>query len=159
MNVMGAALSGHFKARVEQAAADPAVKGVVVTSGKSSFLAGADLKEIGAGMNWGDRSKGEIAEAVLSFSSDLRRLETCGKPFACAVNGTALGAGFEIALACHYRVVADDPKILLGLPEANVGLLAGGGRDPAGDPLDRHPGRGAPAAARQDDLTAGSFRL
>jgi 3-hydroxyacyl-CoA dehydrogenase/enoyl-CoA hydratase/3-hydroxybutyryl-CoA epimerase len=127
MNVMGAELSGHFKARVEQAAADPAVKGVVVTSGKSSFFAGADLKEIGAGMNWGDRSKGEIAEAVLSFSFDLRRLETCGKPFACAVNGTALGAGFEIALACHYRVVADDPKILLGLPEANVGLLAAGG--------------------------------
>ncbi len=127
MNVMGAELNGFFDARVAQAAADPAVKGVVITSGKASFLAGADLKEMGRGMNWGERSKGEIAEAVLSFSLQLRRLETCGKPFACAINGTALGAGFEIALACHYRVVADDPKILLGLPEANVGLLAGGG--------------------------------
>ena len=51
----------------------------------------------------------------------LRRLETCGKPVAAAINGTALGGGFEICLASHYRVVADDPKIQLGLPESKVG--------------------------------------
>jgi 3-hydroxyacyl-CoA dehydrogenase/enoyl-CoA hydratase/3-hydroxybutyryl-CoA epimerase len=57
----------------------------------------------------------------------LRKLETCGKPVAAAINGTALGGGFEICLASHYRVVADDPKIQLGLPEAKVGVMPGGG--------------------------------
>jgi 3-hydroxyacyl-CoA dehydrogenase/enoyl-CoA hydratase/3-hydroxybutyryl-CoA epimerase len=127
MNVMGAEASGELTAYVEQIAADTAVKGVILTSGKSSFLAGADLKEIDRGYDWSGRSKGEIAEELMGLSKLLRRLETTGKPFVCAINGTALGAGFEIALACHYRVVADDPKILLGLPEANVGLLPGAG--------------------------------
>ena len=57
----------------------------------------------------------------------LRDLETCGKPVACAVNGLALGGGLEVALACHYRVVADNPKIKLGLPEVLVGLMPGAG--------------------------------
>ncbi|HBC53871.1 MAG TPA: hypothetical protein DCZ06_06360, partial [Alphaproteobacteria bacterium] len=52
---------------------------------------------------------------------------TCGKPVAAAINGTALGGGLEICLACHYRVAADNPKAQIGLPEANVGLLPGGG--------------------------------
>ena len=57
----------------------------------------------------------------------LRRLETCGKPVACAINGTALGGGFEIALACHYRVSADGEGIKIGQPEVQVGLCPGAG--------------------------------
>ena len=57
----------------------------------------------------------------------LRKLETCGKPVACAINGTALGGGFEIALACHYRVAADSEDIKIGQPEVQVGLLPGAG--------------------------------
>ncbi|NIO42164.1 MAG: hypothetical protein GTO41_19615, partial [Burkholderiales bacterium] len=61
------------------------------------------------------------------FSRVLRRLETCGKPVAVAINGSALGGGLELALACHYRVVADDEEIKLGLPEVTLGLIPGAG--------------------------------
>jgi enoyl-CoA hydratase/carnithine racemase len=61
------------------------------------------------------------------LSRAFRALETCGKPVAAAINGTALGGGFELCLACHYRVVAEDPDIKLGLPESRVGLLPGAG--------------------------------
>ena len=57
----------------------------------------------------------------------LRRLETLGKPVVAAVNGTALGGGLEICLACHHRVVLDDPKLQLGFPEVQLGLLPGAG--------------------------------
>src|SRR5690606_7646360 len=56
-----------------------------------------------------------------------RRLETCGKPFVAAINGLALGGGYELALACHHRVIVDDPKAIVGLPEVTVGLLPGSG--------------------------------
>jgi 3-hydroxyacyl-CoA dehydrogenase/enoyl-CoA hydratase/3-hydroxybutyryl-CoA epimerase len=127
MNTMGERMTAALTQCVERAMADTAVKGVILTSGKASFLAGADLKEFNRGFTFEGLTKGEISERLQSLSKFLRKLETCGKPFACAINGTALGAGFELALACHYRVAADDPKILLGLPEANVGLLAGAG--------------------------------
>ena len=56
-----------------------------------------------------------------------RRIETCGKPWVAALNGTAMGGGFELALACHYRVAADDAKTRLGLPEIKIGLFPGAG--------------------------------
>ena len=62
-----------------------------------------------------------------SIKADLRRLETLGRPVVAAINGAALGGGLEIALACHHRIVVDDPKVDLGLPEATLGLLPGGG--------------------------------
>jgi 3-hydroxyacyl-CoA dehydrogenase/enoyl-CoA hydratase/3-hydroxybutyryl-CoA epimerase len=127
MNSMGPALNAALVQCVERAAADSAVKGVILTSGKAAFMAGADLNEFNRGFDFTGLTKGEIAEKMQSLSKFLRKLEQCGKPFACAINGTALGAGFELALACHYRVSADDPKILLGLPESNVGLLPGAG--------------------------------
>ena len=61
------------------------------------------------------------------IKADLRRLETLGKPVVAAINGAALGGGLEITLACHHRIVVDDPKVELGLPEATLGLLPGGG--------------------------------
>ena len=62
-----------------------------------------------------------------TYTESLVALETCGKPVAVAINGTALGGALELALACHHRIVADDEKIRLGLPEASLGLIPGGG--------------------------------
>jgi 3-hydroxyacyl-CoA dehydrogenase/enoyl-CoA hydratase/3-hydroxybutyryl-CoA epimerase len=128
MNVLGAELQPALAAAINAAAADPAVRGIILTSGKPAFVAGADLKEMDRG-GGADRelTPGALAEQSMTLSNDLRRLETCGKPVVAAINGTAVGGGFEIALACHHRVVADDPKIMLGLPEGTIGLLPGGG--------------------------------
>jgi 3-hydroxyacyl-CoA dehydrogenase/enoyl-CoA hydratase/3-hydroxybutyryl-CoA epimerase len=107
-------------------AADENAIGAVIHSGKSSFMAGGDLKRI---VRYYDlnRSPSEAYEQSRTYTESLRKLETCGKPVAVAVNGTALGGGLELALACHYRVVVDNPKILLGLPEVTLGLLPAGG--------------------------------
>src|SRR5205807_9802014 len=69
----------------------------------------------------------EIAGGVREIKRQLRRLETLGKPVVAAINGAALGGGLEIALACHHRVVVDDPKAVLGFPEVQLGLLPGAG--------------------------------
>jgi 3-hydroxyacyl-CoA dehydrogenase/enoyl-CoA hydratase/3-hydroxybutyryl-CoA epimerase len=117
---------------VTQITTDAAIKGAVITSGKKSgFCAGADLGELGGG-SLGGGATGEAALQALfdncfTLNKLFRSLEKCGKPVAAAINGLALGGGLEIALACHYRVVADNPKIQLGLPEAKVGLLPGAG--------------------------------
>jgi len=107
-------------------AADDQAVGAVIHSGKDSFMAGGDLKRI---VRYYDmqRSPAEAYEQSRTYTESLRKLETCGKPVAVAVNGTALGGGLELALACHYRVVIDDPKVLLGLPEVKLGLLPAGG--------------------------------
>jgi 3-hydroxyacyl-CoA dehydrogenase/enoyl-CoA hydratase/3-hydroxybutyryl-CoA epimerase len=100
--------------------------GAVIHSGKPSFMAGGDLKRI---VRYYDmqRTPAEAYEQSCTYTDSLRKLETCGKQVAVAINGTALGGGLELALACHYRVVADNPKILLGLPEVTLGLLPAGG--------------------------------
>ena len=127
MNVFFPEVEQELAGIVDKVAADPAVRGVIVTSGKPSFIAGYDLTEF-------LRSFGPhltAADAYDRFSGSLqaifRRIETCGKPWVAAINGLALGGGFELCLACHYRVMADDPKVFVGLPEVKVGLLPGGG--------------------------------
>ena len=112
------------------------MKGCVIVSGKESFSGGADLsmlQGLGAQFEALRKSKGE-EEAMRFFFEEsrqltllYRRLETCGKPFAIAVNGVCLGGAFELALACHYRVVSDDPATRVGLPEVKVGLFPGAG--------------------------------
>jgi len=74
-----------------------------------------------------NRSPAEAYHQSRTYTESLRKLETCGKPVAVAVNGTALGGGLELMLACHHRVVLDDEKVQLGLPEVTIGLLPGGG--------------------------------
>ena len=107
---------------------DDKIKGVILTSGKEAFLAGADLKGIEErSENAPNVPNATMFEQIWSLSSQFRRMETCGKPFVCAINGTAVGGGTEIALACHGRVVADDDSIKLGLPEVQIGLLPAGG--------------------------------
>ena len=127
MNVLGAELQPALTKAVDRAIDDATVKGIIITSGKDSFVAGADLKALEQGLDFSGLTMEQIVDMNMTLSRDLRRMETGGKPIVCAINGAAVGGGFEIALACHYRVVIDDPKIVLGLPEVNVGLLPGGG--------------------------------
>ncbi len=99
------------------------VRGVVVASAKKTFFAGGDLK----GMVTTTREDAEaVFREVEQVKADLRRLETLGKPVVAAINGAALGGGLEIALACHHRIAVDG-RFEIGLPEATLGLLPGGG--------------------------------
>ena len=105
--------------------ADDTVKGIVVTSAKPGFMAGADLNFVL------EHAAGMTAEQAFQFSQRAtllhRIIETCGKPVVAALPGFALGSGYELALACTYRILADDPRAVVGLPEVNVGLLPGSG--------------------------------
>jgi len=133
MNVLSEESLAEFAECVARIKSDDAIRGVVITSGKESFLAGADLMLVQAtvagtpGHSQEQRLEALYASPITGFGGILRALETCGKPVAAAINGTALGGGLEIPLACHYRVCADNPAIQIGLPESKVGLLPGGG--------------------------------
>ncbi|MBR7837833.1 enoyl-CoA hydratase/isomerase family protein [Actinospica durhamensis] len=100
------------------------IAGVVITSAKKSFFAGADLNEL-------IRATPELLDEFTSMLTDvkgqMRRLERLGVPVAAAVTGSALGGGLELALACHHRVCWDDASVRIGLPETTLGLLPGGG--------------------------------
>ena len=136
MNVLDETTGTELAAIVEATTKDAAVKGVVFTSGKEAFSGGADLTML-EGMNRAYldllKSKGEevankyVFEEVAKLSQNLRKIETCGKPWVAAINGLAFGGAFELALACHYRIASDNPKTRLGLPEVKVGLFPGGG--------------------------------
>jgi len=136
MNVINTSVIEELGALVDKIAADTAIKGVIITSGKDAFCAGADLTMLeGMGAVFANLvgTKGEEAAAAFIFEESrklsqlYRRLETSGKPWVCALNGTAMGGGFELALACHYRIAADNPKTRLGLPEIKIGLFPGAG--------------------------------
>ncbi|MDV3505382.1 3-hydroxyacyl-CoA dehydrogenase NAD-binding domain-containing protein [Marinobacter sp. M-5] len=100
------------------------IKGIIITSAKKTFFAGGDLKEL----HKVTRNDAQAFEDMVNgLKAEMRALETCGKPVVAAINGTALGGGLEIALACHHRVVLDNDSIQLGLPEVTLGLLPGGG--------------------------------
>ncbi|HET8705497.1 MAG TPA: enoyl-CoA hydratase-related protein, partial [Pseudomonadales bacterium] len=111
---------------IRECSCDDNVKGMILTSAKKDFVAGGDLKEMVALFSR-KMSKADAYALARNFSPVLRQMETCGKPVVAALNGSALGGGLEIALACHYRIVADNEKILLGLPEVNLGLMPGAG--------------------------------
>ena len=136
MNVINTGVIEELGTLVDKVATEAAVKGAIVTSGKDAFCGGADLTMLeGMSAVFGNlvRTKGEEAAAAFVFEESrklsqlYRRLETSGKPWVCALNGTAVGGGFELALACHYRVAADNPKTRLGLPEIKIGLFPGAG--------------------------------
>ena len=107
----------------QQAIADDTVKGVIVTSGKPIFMAGADLRALLENIP----DKKAFTERILNLHAGLRSIETGGKPFVAAINGTALGGGLELCLACHHRIAIDSTKIKIGFPEIKVGLFPGGG--------------------------------
>lgn len=134
VNVVDAIAAAEFVELIEQFKTDAQIKGVVLTSAKQVFCAGLDLQmlkhEGGQLADSATKEEDKIKstfESVQRMTKFLRALETCGKPIVAALNGLALGGGLEIALACHYRVAVDDPRIKLGLPEVTIGLLPGAG--------------------------------
>ena len=136
MNVITPAVIDELSRIVETVAADEAIKGCVLASGKDSFSGGADLTvlqglralyETLAAERGHEAAMGAFFEASRSLSQLYRRLETCGKPFAAAIHGVCLGGAFELALACHFRVASDAEATRVGLPEIKVGLFPGAG--------------------------------
>jgi 3-hydroxyacyl-CoA dehydrogenase/enoyl-CoA hydratase/3-hydroxybutyryl-CoA epimerase len=121
---------GDIIGRIET---DAAIKGVVIASAKPGFFcAGGELTHIKsfAGPPELGKEAETLAADVVRMTRDtavFRRLETSGKPVACAIEGQALGGGAELTLCCHYRVSADTEKARFGLPEGGLGLLPGGG--------------------------------
>ncbi|UQX90353.1 3-hydroxyacyl-CoA dehydrogenase NAD-binding domain-containing protein [Jatrophihabitans telluris] len=105
-------------------AARDEITGVVVTSAKSTFFAGGDLRLLSQVT---EDNASEFSAAVEGMKAQLRSLETLGRPVVAALNGTALGGGLEIALACHHRIAVNDGNARFGLPEVTLGLLPGGG--------------------------------
>jgi 3-hydroxyacyl-CoA dehydrogenase/enoyl-CoA hydratase/3-hydroxybutyryl-CoA epimerase len=127
MNVLAPGFIDDLIAAIETVAGDAAIRAAIITSAKVVFMAGADLKYI-LGLAGGAISADEAFQFSQRLSVKMhRRMETCGKSFVAAINGLALGSGYELCLACHYRVIVDDPKAVIGLPEVNVGLLPGSG--------------------------------
>ncbi len=126
MNVLGPDFVDHFQPAFEAAVADPNIGGIVITSGKASFIAGADLAQMADFVAPGVTSSDAVA--MIGIFGDLfRRIETCGKPVVAVATGTALGGGFELMLACHYRIAADSAGARFGLPEVKLGLLPAAG--------------------------------
>jgi 3-hydroxyacyl-CoA dehydrogenase/enoyl-CoA hydratase/3-hydroxybutyryl-CoA epimerase len=123
-NVFNDATLGEFEPAIRELIANPAVKGIVIASAKSDFIVGADLTMLQAARKVG---KAEFLRRVRNLQQLFRDIETGGKPVVAAINGTAVGGGCELAMACHARVSADDPALRIGQPEVQLGLLPGAG--------------------------------
>lgn len=122
MNVIGDGFNEAFATLTDAFISDEEAKGLILTSGKSTFVVGADIDQLAT-----IKTAEDAFELVEDLKTSLRKLETAGKPVVAAITGTALGGGLELALACHYRIAIDSPKTKLGLPEVKLGLLPGGG--------------------------------
>src|SRR5436190_3263581 len=100
------------------------IKGVILASAKKTFFAGAELKDV---LKFGPQDGPKVFAWIESVKKHMRVLEKLGIPVVAALEGTALGGGWEIALCAHGRIVLDDDSIQLGLPEVTLGLLPGAG--------------------------------
>jgi len=135
MNVIDLTVMDELDALIDQVAGDENIKGAVIASGKAAFSGGADLTMLEGLLKEFHKARANnpeaAAKALFEGSRRLgliyRKLETCGKPFVAAVNGTCMGGGTELALACHARVGIEDDRFKMGLPEVKVGLFPGAG--------------------------------
>ena len=121
-NVINDEFSKAMITTVDKLEQEDSLAGVIITSAKKTFLAGGDLE-----MLFQQENPEATFKLVEKGKAITRKLETLGKPLVAAINGTALGGGLELALCCHYRIVIDNPKIIIGFPEVTLGLLPGGG--------------------------------
>ncbi len=135
MNVFTEEVMNELDAIIAQLSGDGSVKGVVFTSGKESFSGGADLNMLKKmlGLFHAEKAKDPEKAAKLLFDNAgrmtwlFRKIETSGKPWVSAINGTCMGGAFELSLACHGRVAADGDKVKMALPEVKVGIFPGAG--------------------------------
>ncbi|MEV6006667.1 3-hydroxyacyl-CoA dehydrogenase NAD-binding domain-containing protein [Streptomyces sp. NPDC051976] len=124
-NTMNAAFADSLDATLDRLeGALDGVRGVIITSAKKTFFAGGDLRDL---IRATPDDAADVFAGSMRIKRRLRRLETLGKPVVAAINGAALGGGYEIALACHHRIALDHPGTKIGLPEVTLGLLPGGG--------------------------------
>ncbi|MFJ9055230.1 3-hydroxyacyl-CoA dehydrogenase NAD-binding domain-containing protein [Streptomyces sp. NPDC102409] len=124
-NTMNQAFRDSIAAVADRAEAEKdSIRGIIYTSAKKTFFAGGDLKDM---IRIGPENAQDAFDAGTSIKKSLRRIETLGKPVVAAINGAALGGGYEIALASHHRVALDAPGSRIGLPEVTLGLLPAGG--------------------------------
>lgn len=124
VNAMNRLYRETMNATVQRLEQEDTLSGVVITSAKNTFFAGGDLNELLA-FKAGDEA--DFQATIQMTKNDLRRLERLPVPVVAAINGAALGGGFEIALACNYRVLLNQPNAVVGLPEVSLGLLPGAG--------------------------------
>ncbi|KQV32089.1 3-hydroxyacyl-CoA dehydrogenase [Rhizobium sp. Root1203] len=135
MNVFTSDVMEELDAIIDQTVADSAVKGVVVTSGKSTFSGGADLSMIKSMFTFfneekvrdPDNAARKLFDLVGRMTGLFRKLETSGKPWVSAINGTCMGGALEMSLACHGRVASNAKSVKIALPEVKVGIFPGAG--------------------------------
>ncbi|MCV3205802.1 3-hydroxyacyl-CoA dehydrogenase NAD-binding domain-containing protein [Mesorhizobium sp. YC-39] len=135
MNVFTEEAMLELNAIVDKVAGDAAIKGAVITSGKDTFSGGADITLLQRMLATFAAEKNKDAEKATKALFDnagkmtglFRKLETCGKPWVSAINGTCMGGAFELSLACHGRVAADSDKVRMALPEVKIGIFPGAG--------------------------------
>ncbi|MEU6464234.1 3-hydroxyacyl-CoA dehydrogenase NAD-binding domain-containing protein [Streptomyces sp. NPDC046976] len=124
-NTMNQAFKASIEAIADRAVAEKnSIRGIIYTSAKKTFFAGGDLKEM---VQAGPEDAQAVFDTATAIKNALRRIETLGKPVVAAINGAALGGGYEIALASHHRIALDAPGSKIGLPEVTLGLLPAGG--------------------------------
>ncbi|MFD5837147.1 3-hydroxyacyl-CoA dehydrogenase NAD-binding domain-containing protein [Streptomyces collinus] len=124
-NTMNQAFRDSLAAVTDRLEAEKdSIRGVIITSAKKTFFAGGDLRDL---IRVTPETAQELFDGGMAIKRNLRRIETLGKPVVAALNGAALGGGYEIALACHHRVALDAPGSKVGCPEVTLGLLPGGG--------------------------------
>ncbi|OKJ04426.1 3-hydroxyacyl-CoA dehydrogenase [Streptomyces sp. CB01249] len=124
-NTMNQAFKDSIAAVADRAEAEKdSIRGIIYTSAKKTFFAGGDLKEM---IRIGPSNAQLAFDTGTAIKNSLRRIETLGKPVVAAINGAALGGGYEIALASHHRIALDAPGSRIGLPEVTLGLLPAGG--------------------------------
>ncbi|MCA0020513.1 3-hydroxyacyl-CoA dehydrogenase NAD-binding domain-containing protein [Mesorhizobium sp. B264B1A] len=141
MNVFTEEVMRELNAIVDRVAGDAAIKGAVITSGKDTFSGGADITMLQKMLTTFAAEKGKDLEKATralfenagTMTGLFRKLETSGKPWVSAINGTCMGGAFEMSLACHGRVAADSDKVKMALPEVKIGIFPGAG-GPRGGP-------------------------
>ncbi|TIP94532.1 MAG: 3-hydroxyacyl-CoA dehydrogenase [Mesorhizobium sp.] len=135
MNVFTEEAMLELNSIVDKVASDAAIKGAVITSGKDTFSGGADITMLQKMLSKfaADKAK-DLDKATKALFDNagymtglFRKLETSGKPWVSAINGTCMGGAFELSLACHGRVAADSDKVRMALPEVKIGIFPGAG--------------------------------
>ncbi|PBB45510.1 3-hydroxyacyl-CoA dehydrogenase [Mesorhizobium sp. WSM3866] len=135
MNVFTEEAMRELNAIVDRVADDAAIKGAVITSGKDSFSGGADITMLQKMLaTFAVEKEKDLEKATKALFDNagymtglFRKIETCGKPWVSAINGTCMGGAFEMSLACHGRVAADSDKVKMALPEVKIGIFPGAG--------------------------------
>lgn len=135
MNVFTEEAMRELNAIVDRVAGDAAIKGAVITSGKHSFSGGADITMLQKMLaTFAVEKEKDLEKATKALFDNagymtglFRKIETCGKPWVSAINGTCMGGAFEMSLACHGRVAADSDKVKMALPEVKIGIFPGAG--------------------------------